>query len=77
MKTLSRITLLALATLTLPGCKSPRFATEPMTNRPLWVDTLKSEIRSGSDRASWERKAGNIHDHLRWDVPWPRPRGGR
>lgn len=77
MKTLSRTTLLALAALTLAGCKSPRVATEPMTNRPLWVDTLKTEIRSGSDRTSWERKVNNYRNHLEWDVPWPRPRGGR
>ncbi len=69
--------LVVLSLLAITGCASRQAGSEPMTHRPLWADTLKSEIRSGSDRASWERKANNYRNHLEWDVPWPRPRGGR
>ncbi|GJQ29020.1 MAG: hypothetical protein HBSAPP03_09040 [Phycisphaerae bacterium] len=62
-----------LAAIVLAGCTTRRDAPIHMTDRPLWADSIKSEIQSGSDRAAWERKAGNVRDHVRWDVPWPRP----
>lgn len=63
-----------LVVLTLVGCASRRAPSPTVTNdRPLWADTLRAEVRGGSDRDAWNRKTTAWRDHLRWDVPWPRP----